>query len=135
MTPICDISGPKLPRHLALVIALLIASLTALLPAQATMSSQMVIAQTGPVITVEQIVAGDDIIKLASCLNGSDQGLPTDHDCQLCCTLPPITNAASLNPTLPELTVQHIRYSSTQTDRDSAVAPQAYHGRAPPFSV
>ncbi len=135
MTGFRTIKGHAAPNRLVLVIALLITSLGALLPAQGTMSGQMILAQTGPAISVDQIVSGDKIIKQASCLNGSDHELPADHDCQLCCSLLPVAPVAAPVAALPSLEIRLVAYFSADIDRGTAVAPQAYHGRAPPPSV
>lgn len=124
-----------IPTSALVVIALVMMALGALLPAQGTMSADMVTAQTGPSVSVEQIVAGDRVLEQTSCLNSADHQGPQDHDCQLCCVLPPLSDIAALTIMQPDLAVVTMAYSPRGHDLGTALPPQAYQGRAPPFPV
>lgn len=104
----------------------------------ASMASADLIDGTGPIITVSDIVAGSAKLKQTACQNGSDA---EDHDndlsadCGLCCTAPSTALLTLPNAPTPALMILPASTLTAPSPMGTSIAPQAYQGRAPPFSV
>jgi len=102
----------------------------------AQMSAYAMVDQTGPVITLDDIVSGSADLKKAACINGTGSDTPAmSEDCNLCCTAPSSVILGQSNPTPPVImSLIAVPYDNAQQFL-TAIPPQAYQGRGPPMPV